>query len=283
MYHEESDPAGTAGFAVRGAGGDLDDAPLSARSAAAGGRGDDAPLSALQRAALDYPALYPFGTGLYTFLDAEGEKDAPFEARLRSSWRYIVGRVQRFARTFKPREAAVLDVEDVVHSVAARLVEKDHLWDWRRGRYSTFVEAVMISVLANCHEKARAVSGPTNSYSRMKKYHERRALGTMTRSMAATLQAIECVMGDFDSWDETIVVPGPDDDVDVQAIVAALRALENPLDVWILVRKNGLLGNPRLTIKEIAAQLGITGDEVKGILKAALIQVATFLKAKQPP
>ena len=79
------------------------------------------------------------------------------------------------------------------------------------------------------------------------------------------------------------MVPGPDDDVDVQAIVAALRALENPLDVWILVRKNGLLGNPRLTIKEIAAQLGITGDEVKGILKAALIQVATFLKATQPP
>ena len=105
----------------------------------------------------------------------------------------------------------------------------------------------------------------------------------MTRSMAATMAAIECVMGDFDSWDDTIVVHGHEDDVDVQAIVAALRSLENPLDVWILVRKNGLLGNPQLTIKEISEQLGLTRDEVQSILKEAMNHVTIFLKTWRPP
>lgn len=263
MHTEEPRPAGTAGAAIQGTGGVV----------------DDLPLSALQRAALEHPALYPFGTDIYTFLDSEDEKSAPFEARLRSIWRYIVRRVQRFARTLKPREAAILDVEDVVHSVAARLVEKDYLWDPARGRYSTFVDAVIGSVLTNCHEKARAVSGPANSYSRMKKYEERKRNGTMTRSMKATMRSIETVMGDFDSWDDTIVIPGDSDDVDVQAIVAALRSLDNPLYVWILVRKNGILGNPQLTISEIAAQIGITTDEVKGILKESLVHVKMYFEA----
>lgn len=265
MHTEEHRPAGTAGPAVQGTGGVV----------------DDEPLSALQRAALEHPALYPFGTDIYTFLDSESERSAPFEVRLRSIWRYIVRRVQRFARTLKPREAAILDVEDVVHSVAARLVEKDHLFDPTRGRYSTFVDAVIGSVLTNCHEQARAVSGPANSYSRLKKYRERQQNGTMTRSMEATMKSIECVMGDFDSWDDTIAASSGEDDVDVQAIVAALRSLDNPLYVWILVRKNGLLGNPQLTIKEISVQIGITSDEVKAILKESWVHVKTYFEAAQ--
>ena len=159
---------------------------------------------------------------------------------------------------------------DIVHNVVVRLAEKDAMWDHTRGRYSTFVEAVMVSVLANCHETARPVSGPTNSYSRMKRYRQRQSEGTITQSMVSTMNAIECVMGEFESWNDAITLDDPvEGDPNVGRLMAAVQSIEDPVAIWAYVHKNGLFGRPRMTNKQIGARLGVTSEHVKDILKEA--------------
>lgn len=225
--------------------------------------------SRLEKAAKDFPALYPFGTNLTQFLDAEEEKTAPFEERLRSAWRYLAGRVNRFSATLKPREAAVFDVEDVVNSVVERLVEKDHLWDPARGRYSTFVEAVMMSVLATCHERARTVTGPTNSFARLRIYREREAEGTLTPSMRETMDRLERVMGDYESIDGKQFESNGHDRIDSILLRRALREFKDPIQVWVLVRKFGILGMEAMSMGDIARTLDVTEKEVRKINRAA--------------
>lgn len=234
--------------------------------------------SRLEQAARDFPALYPFGTNLTKFLDAEEEKTASFEERLRSAWRYLAGRVNRFSATLKPRESAVFDVEDVVNSVVERLVEKDHLWDPARGRYSTFVEAVMMSVLATCHERARTVTGPTNSFARLKTYHEREADGTLTLSMKETMDRLERAMGDYETIDSRHFETNGHDDVDSILLRKALRTFDDPIQVWVIVRKSGILGMEPMTMKAIAETLGISEKDVRKINRSARKKLKECLK-----
>lgn len=231
----------------------------------------------LEQAAKDYPALYPFGTNLERFLDAEEEEEASFEERLRSSWRYLVGRINRFAATLKPREAAILDVEDCVNSVVERLIENDHLWDPSRGRYSTFVEAVMTSVLATCHEKAKTVNGPSNSFARMKAYHDREAKGTLTPAMRETMVRIEKAMGDYEDLDGRSFETNGHDEDDMILLRRAIRTFEDPIQVWVLVRKLGLFGMERMTFVEIAKELGVSESTVRRTNRIARRKIRIYL------
>jgi DNA-directed RNA polymerase specialized sigma24 family protein len=226
------------------------------------------PRSQLEKDAEEYPSLYPFGTDLVDFLDQEEEPRAPFEQRLRSVWRYIVGRVKRFAATLKPREAAILDCEDIVNTVAAQLLEKDGLWDPGRGKYSTFAEQIVRNVLSTCHEQARAVSGPANSHGRLQGYYQRRGEGTLTRGMWCTMTSIERVMEDFASYEEDSETP-PFDSIDVQALLTALRNLDGPIQVWALVHKYGLLDTEPMSFKQIAQTLDLKHHQVKILIKSA--------------
>lgn len=233
----------------------------------------------IEKDAEDRPALYPFGTNLTKFLDVDEERTAPFEDRLKSSWRYLVGRVNRFFVSFRPRGSSVFDVEDVVNTVVERLVEKDHLWDPSRGRYSTFVDAVMRSVLVTYHEKTGAVSGPANSFSRLKDYREREAVGSLTLEMRATMVRIEKAMGDFESIDERYAEPnGHDDDV-IERFRDAFKAFDDPMQVWVVVRRYGLLGMGRMTLVEMASRLGISKDFASRLDKDARRKLEEILKS----
>jgi DNA-directed RNA polymerase specialized sigma24 family protein len=233
-------------------------------------RGGSPTTSSLERDASEYPALYPFGVEVVAFLSAEDEVDAPFEARLRSVWRYVVGRIRRFAATLTPRESAVLDVEDIIHSVVAQLIEKDPYWDPDRGKYSTFVENIILNVLSTCHEQARAVSGPANSFARLKDYHARRNQGTLTRSMSDTMRAIERVMQDFSSVATSLEPPDPAaEPVEIPTILHALRSLEDPIQVWALVNRYGLFGSSPLTFRQIADILQIRRGQAKDLVEGA--------------
>lgn len=225
------------------------------------------PPSGLAQDARDYPALYPFGLDVTHFLDPDEETTAPFEARLKSTWRYIVKRVKIFAATLRPREAAILDCEDIVNAIVLQLIEKDHFWDPERGKYSTFVENIIRNVLSTCHEQARAVTGPSNSHGRLQGYQERQRSGTMTRGMERTMTAIRHVMGDFDSLaEEADKDPA---DFDVQGLLRSLRRIDDPISVWALVHKYGLLGTEPLTYKQIARHLRIREAKAREMVKAA--------------
>lgn len=233
--------------------------------------------SQLERDAEAYPALYPFGINLVDFLDPDEEREAPIDRRLRSVWRYIVGRVKRFAATLKPREAAILDAEDIIHTITAQLIEKDGQWDPSRGKYSTFVETIIRNVLSTCHEQARAVSGPANSYGRLLGYQERQELGTLTRGMRHTMMAISQVMEDFASFDEDErdLEPG---DFDVKTLRRALAALDGPVQVWALVRKYGLFDTQQMTFKQIAVKLDLKEGQVRSMIKEAKMVLRQSLR-----
>lgn len=241
----------------------------------------------LERMKRAHPALYPFGTNLTTFLTAEEERTADLEQRLRSSWRFMIGCVIRFSATLKPREAAVFDVEDVAQAVVERLIEKDHCWDPDRGRYNTFVAAVMNNILVTCRDRARTVSGPTNASARMALYREKEADGSLTPPMRQTMTRLERAFGDvvgleYDAED----LDGPSlsdddsdssDDLDMVALRRAIRRLDDPLKAWILVRKEGLLGNDRMSYKEIACRVGISELEAKRIARHARTEVKEWI------
>lgn len=233
------------------------------------------------RLADQFPALYPFGIDLPVFLDATEERSAPFERRLESVWRYVARRVKRFAATLGPRESAVLDVEDVVQAVVEQLTEKDHLWDPGRGRYLTFVEAAMKSILAGCHERARTVTGPSNSYARMKGYREREELGTLTRPMRETMERLRIVMGDFEQLggDEVAVVE-VEDDVDVRSLVCAIKKLDNPIHAWVIVRRHGLFGVVEMSFAEIAERLEMDEKAARRIARIARARLKKIVRSE---
>lgn len=238
--------------------------------------GKSGPRDRLDQDSRDYPALYPFGTNLVTFLTADQERSATFEQRLASCWRYMIGRARRFASTMKVRETAVLDVEDIVQSVVERLIEKDHLWDPDRGRYSTFVDSVIVTVLTTCHEKARAVSGPSNSYSRLADYREKEQSGSLTPGMRETMTKIEKVMGDLD----TLSIDSPEDHDPsefIESLRMALRRFRDPFEVWILVRRAGLFGVGKASYAEISERLGISEREARCLARDARAEVGEWI------
>lgn len=223
----------------------------------------------LEQVAEIYPALYPFGTNLDRFLDAESEKTASFEERLRSIWRYLIGKIDRFVATFTRRELAILDVEDCVHSVVEKLIENDHLWDPSRGRYSTFVDAVATSFLVTCHERSKTVMGPSNSHARLKAYRERSVDGTLTPAMRETMSRIEKAIGDYDSLDEASFTTNGHPEFDVAILRNAIRSFDDPLEVWVLVRRYGLFDVKKMTFREIAWKLNVSEKIAKKIGKSA--------------
>ena len=238
----------------------------------------------LELARREHPALYPFGTQLTTFLTADEERTASLEQRLRSSWRFMIGGVIRFSATLKPREAAVFDVEDVAQAVAERLVEKDHLWDPDRGRYSTFVAAVMVNILVACRDRARTISGPTNAAARMAFYREKEADGSLTRDMRRTMVRLERAMEDVSCLEiecQDPEVSDAEDPIDMVALRRAIRRLDDPLKAWILVRKEGLMGNDRMSYKEIARRVGISELEAKRIARHARNEIKEWILVEQ--
>lgn len=234
------------------------------------------PLKDLELLADESPALFPFGVHLHTFLDAETERTATFESRLRSIWRYLVKNVGRFSLTMKPCERAVISVEDMIQDVAIGLAQKDHLWDPARGRYSTFATMVMRSVLSGSRERARTVAGPCNSHARLEGYRQKDAAGELTSSMRQTMIRIEAAMGEYATADDILPDPGNverETEETLDIVKVAIRTMGDPIQVWVITRHLGLFGITAMSFDDIALRLNITRQQVKNIYKIARINL----------
>ncbi len=229
-------------------------------------------MTRLERDALEYPGLYAFGTAPLVPMARDCEAGAPFEARLKSVWPYIVRRARRFAATLSDRERANLEAEDLVQRITLALVERDAKWEPARGRYITFAERVIRNVVVIERERARVVEAPSNAVSRLRTYRDLAAQGKITAKQRETMLAIEGVLGETEAvrgqgpsspdWGDTGGDVGRCGEMRAE-VVAAIRTLALPLQAYVLARSCGLFDGLTLTTEEIAA--GLPGVDAKRV------------------
>ncbi len=246
-------------------------------------------MTRLARAAARQPSLYPFGSVPLPRMSAAEEATAPFEARLRASWPYIVNRARRFVATLTHRERAHLSEEDLTQAIVATLLQRDGKFDIGRGRYVTFVENVSRNVIVVQREKARVVTAPANAVSRLRKLRAKSETVGLSKGQKLTMSAIERALSDTEELSHR---EGPEapreavrDDAPGRDLMDAMKAMESPVLVAVMAWSCGLFGQPELNDDEIAARLpgSLSAPQVRALQgKATRAMRARIERLKGP-
>ncbi len=217
----------------------------------------------LERSAIRYPALFPYGPVAPPRLTPEQEATASFDDRLKSVWMYLAKGVMAHSRKLNPRERANLSIEDAIQGVVEALIERDSKWSPDRGRYITFAGFVMRHALATLKEKAHTLALPSNAMLRLHTYQQLEREGRISKKQSLLLRRMLATLGEAESIDK---YDRPSFDADPAAaeqrmeevraaekkVRTILRGLERPAEAFVLSRMHGLGKEAPQTHYEVA-------------------------------
>lgn len=208
----------------------------------------------------EYPSIFCFGSKVEFLSVSQIEKATPGE-RLASVWPFIVGQTMRFHSRMKPQEAAVFDIEDILHEIAAEVLLKNDKWDPKRGTYTAFVGRIMKNAMLGIRERSHTVQSPRNSTCRTKEYASERDKGELTPARERTWNDILRTFGDAeDAYEFDIPVCDTDVPEEVQsrdtdesltnAICESLAVLD-PMESLVVGSHYGLWGQEEKEVRDI--------------------------------
>jgi len=224
-----------------------------------------------------YPLLGAYGRGHQTFLDDDAAIRANVEERMRAVWPFLVRQVLTFASTLKPRERVNFDVEDILSELWVKVAERSEKWSPERGKWVTFVGAVVDRELAGIRDRANTIQSPRNSSCRVKAYRKREADGTLTERCRKTAEDIARTSGGTSDLavgseaegrrfgDPVLTLTLEETRRETAEVLEKALAFLTPTQAEVLSRREGLRGHEPETESEVASVMGLSEDEVRHI------------------
>ena len=261
-------------------------------------------MSRVERAAALNPALFAFGVKPLRSLSRKEEATAVFEDRLRSVWAWIVARSSRFTSSLSNRERANLSTEDLVQRIVITLMERDALWDPKRGRYITFCERIMRNASIQERERARVVAAPSNAMARLRKYraevadreseddfaggadHVASRDRPLSFSQRRTMMALDGVIGEVVALDDQDIEDvrsctrcASSDSRD--SLISAIQEMGTPTHAYVLARSYGLGGTAPESPAALAKRMGVTVHDLKRIKADASDRIRDLIRRRR--